>query len=101
MPNDFHTVETVDGSTPTNRTDRLQLAFLPNFATPSAAEGASATVTVTGLSLPAVYAVHALPSQPAIVSVGSKTFGGFVLTMTPPSSTATLAAGTIDIVVFA
>jgi hypothetical protein len=101
MPIDFHTVETVDGSTPTNRTDRIQIAFLPGFATPAAAEGASATVTITGLVLPSVYAVHALPSQPAVVSVSAKTNSGFVLTLTPVSATETLAIGTVDITAFA
>jgi hypothetical protein len=101
MPFDMHTVETVDGATPTNRSDRLTLAFLPGVATPAAAEGASATVTISGLSLPSVYAVHALPSQPAVVSVSAKTVGGFVLTLTPVSSTETLAIGFVDVVAFA
>jgi hypothetical protein len=101
MPFDLHTIETVDGATPLARTDRLIIAHLPNFATNSAAEGASVQVTVSGLTLPTTYAVHALPSQPAIVSVGSKTNSGFVLTLTPISSTETLSAGTVDITLVA
>jgi hypothetical protein len=97
MPIDMHTIETVDGATPLARPDRLVIAHLPSFPNAGAAEGASVTVTVSGLTLPATYAVHALPSQPAIVSVGSKTNSGFVLTLTPVSSTETLVAGTIDI----
>jgi hypothetical protein len=101
MPFDFHTVQIADGSALTSFTDRLQIAYLPGFATPAAAEGASATVTITGLVLPSIYAVHALPSQPAVVSVSAKTFGGFTLTLTPISTTETLAAGSVDVVVFA
>jgi hypothetical protein len=66
---------------------------MPGVANVAAAgAGDSVSITVSGLTLPSVYAVHALPSQPAIVSVGSKTVGGFVLTLTPPSSSITLAA---------
>ena len=101
MPLDMHTLQIADGSTPTSFSDRLQVAFLPGVATPAAAEGASSTVTVSGLVLPASYVVHALPSQPAVVSVSAKTFSGFTLTLTPISSTETLAAGTVDIMVFA
>jgi hypothetical protein len=97
MPIDFHTIETVDGATPLARTDRLIIAHLPSFPNAGAAEGASVTVTVSGLSLPSVYAVHATPSQPAVVSVGSKTNSGFTLTLSPLSSNETLSAGTIDI----
>jgi hypothetical protein len=100
MPIDMHTVQVTDGSSPTSFSDRLQVAYLPGVATPSAAEGASATVTVSGLILPAVYGVQATPSQPAIVSVSAKTFSGFTLTLTPVSSTETLSAGSVDIVVF-
>jgi hypothetical protein len=101
MPIDYHTIEVADGSTPTARTDRLIIAHLPNFPNAGAAEGASVTVPVTGLTLPATYGVQATPSQAAIVSVSAKTFSGFVLTLTPFSSTETLAAGSVDVVVFA
>jgi hypothetical protein len=101
MPIDVHTVQLADGSTPTSFSDRLQVAFLPGVATPAAAEGASATVAISGLTLPASYAVHATPSQPAIVSVSAKTFSGFTLTLTPISSTETLSAGTVDVIAVA
>jgi hypothetical protein len=102
MPLDYHTVETVDGATPTNRTDRVILGFLPGFPSAAAAgEGDAVQVTVSGLTLPSVFSVHALPSQPAIVSVGSKSNSGFTVTLTPPSSSITLAAGSVDITIVA
>ena len=103
MPLDYHTVETVDGATPTNRTDRIIVGFLPAVANPAGAEGAAVTVTISGLTLPATYAVHATPSQAAIASVpaNSKSFGGFNLVLTPLSSSQTVAAGTTDLVIFA
>jgi hypothetical protein len=101
MPFDLHTIETVDGATPLARTDRLIIAHLPSFPNAGAAEGASVPVTVSGLTLPAIYAVHATPSQPAIVSVSAKTFSGFTLTLTPTSATETLGAGSVDITVVA
>jgi hypothetical protein len=103
MPFDMHTVEVLDGSSQTNRTDRIQVAFLPSQATPAASgAGASVTLNVTGQTLPSTpYAVHALPSIPAIVSVSAKTNTGFVLTLTPLTTGTTLAASAVDVVVFA
>ena len=80
MPLDFHTTELADGSTPTARTDRLIIAYLPqlaNAAGAGAGDAVAVAVTITGLTLPSVFNVQATPSQPAIVSVGSKTFTGF------------------------
>jgi hypothetical protein len=101
VPFDLRVIETVDGATPTNRTDRVILGFLPGFPSAAAAgAGNSVQVTVSGLTLPAIFAVEATPSQPAIVSVGSKTNSGFIVTLTPPSSSITLAAGSVDVMVF-
>ena len=78
MPLDFHTTELADGSTPTARTDGLIIAYLPRLANAAGAgAGDAVEVTITGLTLPSVFNVQATPSQPAIVSVGSKTFTGF------------------------
>ena len=103
MPLDYHTVETVDGATPTNRTDRIIVGFLPGVTNPAGTEGQPVSVVISGLTLPAAYAVHATPSQPVIASVNptSKGFGGFTLTLTPLSSTQTVAAGSTDVVVVA
>jgi hypothetical protein len=101
MPLDYHSLETVDGATPTNRTDRLIVGFLPAVPNVAAAgAGDSVSLTVSGLTLPSVFAVHALPSQPAIVSVGSKTNSGLCVNAYAPSSSITLAAGSVDILVF-
>jgi hypothetical protein len=103
MPLDYHTLQIADGSTPTSFSDRLQVAFLPNVANAAGAEGAAVTVTLSGLVLPSAYAVHVTPSQAVIVSVpaNSKTFSGFSVVLTPLSSTQTIAAGSIDILVTA
>jgi hypothetical protein len=66
----------------------------------AAGAGDSVSLTVSGLTLPSVFAVHALPSQPAIVSVGSKTNSGLCVNAYAPSSSITLAAGSVDILVF-
>jgi hypothetical protein len=104
MPIDFHTVETVDGSTPTNRTDRLQVAFLPQVANAAGSgEGSAVTVAIGNLVLPSVYVVHVTPGSGVVASVlqSSKTNSGFSIVLTPLSSTATVAAGAIDVMVFA
>jgi hypothetical protein len=99
---DLHTVEVPNGSSPLSNPDRIKLAPLMGVATTAAAsEGAAVTVAVSGLELPATYGVVATPSQPALVSVGSKTNTGFTVTLTPPSATVTLSAGTVDILVMA
>jgi hypothetical protein len=103
MPLDYHTVETVDGATPTNRTDRVILGFLPAVANPAGAEGAAVAVPISGLVLPASYNVQVTPGQACVASVNptSKGFGGFTVTLTPLSSSQTIAAGSIDILVTA
>jgi hypothetical protein len=104
MPIDFHTLETVDGSTPTNRTDRLMLAFLPQVANAAGGSaGATVTVAISGLVLPSAYTVQVTPGSGVIASVlqSSKTNAGFSIVLTPLSSSATVAAGAIDVMVFA
>jgi hypothetical protein len=103
LPLDYHTLETVDGATPTNRTDRLIVGFLPAVANAAGSAGATVTVPISGLSLPAVYAVHATPASAVIASVpaNSKTVSGFNLVLTPLSSSATVPASSTDIVIFA
>jgi hypothetical protein len=104
MPLDFHSLELTDGSTPTTRTDRLILAFLPQVANlAGSATGATVTVPISGLSLPASYNVQVTPGSGVVASVlqSSKTFSGFSIVLTPLSSSATVAAGAIDVMVFA
>jgi hypothetical protein len=104
MPQDMHTVQIADGSTPTSFTDRLQVAFLPQV--PNAAggsAGATVTVAIGNLVLPSAYAVHVTPGSSVVASVlqNSKTNSGFSVVLTPLSSSATVAAGAIDVMVFA
>jgi hypothetical protein len=103
MPLDFHSLELTDGSTPTTRTDRLILAFLPQVANLGGAAGAAVTVPITGLNLPASYNVQVTPGSGVVASVlqSSKTFSGFSVILTPLSGSASVAAGAIDIMVFA
>jgi hypothetical protein len=97
MPLDFHSLELADGSSLTSRTDRLIICFLPNVANAAGAEGAAVNVAVSGLSLPSTYGVQVEPSQAVVTSMTNKTFGGFTVTLTPLSSTQTIAAGNLDI----
>jgi hypothetical protein len=104
MPLDYHTVETVDGATPTNRTDRVILGFLPAVANQAGAgAGDSVQVTISGLVLPSAYNVQVTPGQACVASVtpSSKGFGGFTVTLTPLSSSQTISADSIDILVTA
>jgi hypothetical protein len=104
MPLDFHTVEIVDGSKPTNRTDRMMLAFLPQVANAAGGSaGAAVTVAIGGLVLPASYSVQVTPGSGVVASVlqSSKTNGGFSVVLTPLSNSLTVAAGAIDIMVYA
>jgi hypothetical protein len=50
-------------------------------------------------TLPNDYAVMVLPNQPAMASVTGKTTSGFSVVLTPPTASATLAAGVMDIIV--
>jgi hypothetical protein len=46
MPQDMHSLEVADGATPTARTDRRMVAFLPASANAAGAgEGDAATIT--------------------------------------------------------
>jgi hypothetical protein len=104
MPIDMHTVETVDGSTPTNRTDRIQIAFLPQVPNAAGgAAGATVTVAIGNLVLPSAYAVHVTPGSGVVASVlqSSKTNSGFSVVLTPLSNSLTVAAGALDVMVFA
>jgi hypothetical protein len=104
MPIDVHTVEIADGSNPTNRTDRVMLAFLPQVANAAGGSaGATVTVAIGNLVLPSAYTVQVTPGSGVIASVlqSSKTNSGFSIILTPLSSSLTVAAGAIDVMVFA
>lgn len=90
------------------------VATVYNFPTAAGAgEGDAVSVSLTfvdqygngmlpGDSASGRYSVSVSSSQAAcFVSVTSKTASGFTVTLTPTSGTATLAAGTIDVLVHA
>ena len=75
---------------------------IPNVAH-SAGTGAGATVTIdfvaTGPGLPSSYGIWLNPSQACAISWSSKTTTGFTVTLTPLSSSLTIAGGTIDVLI--
>lgn len=100
MPFHLHTVELADSSD-INNLDRVILYWNANIANLAGTAGTDVTtaVAVTGYQLPATYAVVATPNQDAMASVTSKTSTGFNVVLTPKVATATIAAGTFDVIV--
>lgn len=101
MPIPMHVAEVADGSN-NSWADRLIVGIQSGVANVAGAgEGDTVATTVTFDSdLPANYAVQVTPSQAAFVSVGTKKNRSFVVTLTPPLSTDTIAVGTFDVIVF-
>ncbi|WP_186095684.1 hypothetical protein [Burkholderia gladioli] len=98
----IHTVEMLPGSNPTAQPDRVAVALLTALATVAGSgAGAAVTTTVTGLSLPPTYNVQVTPNQDAVAYVTSKTQTGFSVVLNPRLAANTLAAGTVDIAIFA
>jgi hypothetical protein len=101
MGQDVHTVESPTGFQLAQQ-DRILIGNLPNVVTPAGGSaGATVTKTFTGLRLPANYSVQVSASQACDASVTGKTNTGFTVTLTPPQTSITLAAGTIDVTVIA
>lgn len=97
-----HTVDVAPGSNPLAQPDRVLIALLEGVATAAGGSAGAAVVTaITGLQLPANYAVQVTPSQDAVAFVSSKTNAGFNVTLNPRLAANTLAAGTVDIAIFA
>jgi hypothetical protein len=67
------------------------------------AAGATVTVPIGGLVLPSAHVVHVTAGSGVVASVlqSSKTNSGFNVVLTPLSSGASVAAGAIDVMVFA
>jgi len=101
MGQDVHTVESPTGFQLALQ-DRIVIGNLPNVATAAGGSaGATVTKTFTGLRLPANYSVQVSASQACDCSVSGKSSTGFTVTLTPPQTSITLAAGTIDVTVIA
>lgn len=61
--------------------------------------GAEVTIAITGMQLPANYAVLVSPNQDATWYISGKTAAGFTIHLAPRLAASTLAAGTVDFVV--
>lgn len=99
MALDQHTILVPTGANPA-WTDRTVIGVLPNVANAAGSAGATVSIPVT-MDLPASYSVQATASQACAVSVSGKSSAGFTVNLTPLSSSASIAAGTVDIVVVA
>lgn len=98
----IHTIEFAAGSDAPNKGDRV--IFAKKLGVSNAAgsgAGATVTVAVTGLTLPAEYSVHVSPNQDATWFVTNKSTTGFTVNLNPRLAANTLAAGTIDLAIFA
>lgn len=102
MAIEIHTVEIAPGAVPTY-VDRILWGALLDQATPAGSgAGAAVTLNVTGLSnLPAHYGVVVNPQQDATWLVSGKSPSGFTVTLNPRLAANTLAAGAVDILIFA
>lgn len=101
MGQPVHTVESPTGFTLALQ-DRIIIGNLPNVATVAGGSaGAVVTKVFTGLRLPANYSLQMSASQACDLSYSAKSSTGFTVTLTPPQTTITLAAGTIDVTVIA
>jgi hypothetical protein len=97
-----HTLDVAPGSNPLAQPDRVLIALLEGVATAAGGSAGAAVVTPIGnLQLPASYAVQVTPNQDATAFVSGKTNTGFNVTLNPRLAANTLAAGTVDIAIFA
>lgn len=101
MAFDLHTVSMIKGSTMT-WTDRILVYTQANVPNLAGTAGTDVTTAVAPTNdLPANYIVLVTPNQDAMASVTSKTSTGFNVVLTPKVATATIAAGTFDVLVIA
>jgi len=93
----LHTVDAHNGSDLT-KLDRLGVYLKKQIATAAGSgAGAAVTIAITGLTLPAKYAVFVSPSQDATYYISGRTQSGFTINLLPRLAANTLAAGTIDL----
>jgi hypothetical protein len=93
-----HTVEVMKGSSLLSNQDRVKM--LAQFGVANAAggsAGASVTQNITGLDLPANYAVFVDTGADIVYFATNKTQSGFTLTLNPRLATETIAAGSVNI----
>jgi hypothetical protein len=96
-----HVTDILDGSTPLSWSDRIRLGVklaLANAAGSTAGSPVAVPVTFSE-ALPPQYAVSVDAGQECISWVTAKTGSGFTVNLAPYPSTATLAAGSINVTV--
>lgn len=102
MAKDLHTVAVPSQSDPLANEDRVILLVKKALANAAGSgAGAAVTIPVTGLQLPASYAVQVTPSQDATAWISGRSQTGFTINLAPRLAANTLAAGTVDVVVLA
>lgn len=104
MGQPIHTVEMLDGSN-NSLQDKLKVGLKAHVAN-AAGSGAGVAVTVAvsfgaNANLPANYTVSVDPGQDATWYTSAKTATGFTVNLLPRLAANTLAAGFIDVAVFA
>jgi len=97
----YHTLKALDGAAPADSASCVIGIYtgIANAAGAAAGDAVTVSLTLQG-ELPPSYNVQVTPSQAAIVSV-AKSGNQITVTLTPLSSTASIAAGTIDVLVTA
>ena len=102
MSFDIHTIQEPDAWASTPWSDRLFVGVQFSVAN-AAGSGAGATVvlnpTFPSSDMTPNYVVMCSPSQACFWSISNKSASGFTLTLSPPSASATLGAGTVDVLV--
>lgn len=102
MAQDLHTVSVSDSSDPLAQADRVFMLLKKAFANAAGSgAGAALAVPITGLRLPASYAVFVNPGQDATWFITARTQTGFTVNLAPRLAANTLAAGTFDLLVLA
>ncbi len=102
MSNVVHSISVADASDPLSSADRLEMVLKKAVAYGAGSgAGASVAVAVSGLRLPASYAVFVGSSADATAYVTNQTNSGFTLNVSPRLAANTLAAGSMSLLILA
>jgi hypothetical protein len=102
MALDVHDVSILRGSSPLAAPDRLSVLLQKQIANAAgSAAGAAVQIPITGLELPASYAVFVSTSQDATYYISGRTQSGFTINLSPRLAASTLVVGTLDLLVVA
>lgn len=97
MAVDFHTVSVIPGAAPA-LSDRFFMGIIP-VPYGAGAMGSTVSVPVTGLSLPPTSMFFVSVGVDATAFVSAVTANGFTLNVQPRLATATLAAGSVGVLI--